>query len=43
MYKNDRATRRYREPFKLKILSELIQAKNEIQLLECFGQDVKAF
>jgi len=34
MYKNDRVTRRYSEPFKLKILSELSTGKSE-KVNEC--------
>ena len=38
MYKNDRITRRYSEPFKLKILVELSTGKyNKYQLGKCYG------
>ena len=38
MYKNDRVTRRYSEPFKLKILSELSTGKhNKYQLGKLYG------
>ena len=38
MYKNDRVTRRYSEPFKLKILAELSTGKyNKYQLGKLYG------
>jgi transposase-like protein len=38
MYKNDRVTRRYNEPFKLKILAELSTGKyNKYQLGKLYG------
>jgi transposase-like protein len=38
MYKNDRVTRRYSEPFKLKILAELSAGKyNKYQLGKLYG------
>ena len=38
MYKNDRVTRRYSEPFKLKILAELTTGKyNKYQLGKLYG------
>ena len=38
MYKNDRVTRRYSEPFKLKILDELSTGKfNKSQLGKLYG------
>jgi transposase-like protein len=38
MYKNDRETKRYSEPFKLKILSELSIGKhNKCQLGKLYG------